>query len=41
MQSMCHVYAAVSYICIGDAESSSLVKFPLKGYFPFVLTQVV
>ncbi|KAK1283245.1 hypothetical protein QJS10_CPB21g01774 [Acorus calamus] len=23
IQSMCHVYAAVSYICIGDAESSS------------------
>ncbi|CAL9778278.1 unnamed protein product [Musa acuminata subsp. burmannicoides] len=23
VQSMCHVYAAVSYICIGDAESSS------------------
>ncbi|XP_072979158.1 sister chromatid cohesion protein SCC4 [Typha angustifolia] len=23
MQSMCHVYAAVSYICMGDAESSS------------------
>ncbi|OVA02200.1 Cohesin loading factor [Macleaya cordata] len=23
MQAMCHVYAAVSYICIGDAESSS------------------
>jgi len=30
MQSMCQVYAAVSYICIGDAESSSQVKFPLK-----------
>ncbi|KAF6163807.1 hypothetical protein GIB67_016147, partial [Kingdonia uniflora] len=23
MQAMCHIYAAVSYICIGDAESSS------------------
>ncbi|KAK3039861.1 hypothetical protein RJ639_028254, partial [Escallonia herrerae] len=23
MQAVCHVYAAVSYICIGDAESSS------------------
>ncbi|GAA0181223.1 hypothetical protein LIER_30218 [Lithospermum erythrorhizon] len=23
MQGMCHVYAAISYICIGDAESSS------------------
>ncbi|KAF9591894.1 hypothetical protein IFM89_009502 [Coptis chinensis] len=23
LQAMCHVYAAVSYICIGDAESSS------------------
>ncbi|XP_010278929.1 PREDICTED: uncharacterized protein LOC104612959 [Nelumbo nucifera] len=23
MQAMCHVYAAISYICIGDAESSS------------------
>ncbi|KAK9115976.1 hypothetical protein Sjap_014923 [Stephania japonica] len=23
VQAMCHVYAAVSYICIGDAESSS------------------
>ena len=26
MQAMCQVYAAVSYICIGDAESSSQVK---------------
>lgn len=24
MQAMCHIYAAISYICIGDAESSSL-----------------
>eukprot|EP00249_Psilotum_nudum_P021173 c28002_g1_i1 orf=52-2076(+) len=23
MQAMCHIYAAVSYICIGDADSSS------------------
>ncbi|MCH92239.1 MAU2 chromatid cohesion factor-like protein, partial [Trifolium medium] len=23
MQAMCQVYAAVSYICIGDAESTS------------------
>ena len=28
MQAMCQVYAAVSYICIGDAESSSQVKIP-------------
>lgn len=27
MQTMCQVYAAVSYICIDDPESSSLVKF--------------
>lgn len=26
MQAMCQIYAAVSYICIGDAESSSQVK---------------
>lgn len=26
MQAMCQVYAAVSYICIGDAESSSQVQ---------------
>jgi len=26
MQAMCQVYAAVSYICIGDAESSSQVE---------------
>lgn len=24
MQAMCHIYAAISYICIGDADSSSL-----------------
>jgi hypothetical protein len=27
MQAMCQVYAAVSYICIGDAESYSQVKY--------------
>lgn len=27
MQAMCQVYAAVSYICIGDVESSSQVQF--------------
>lgn len=27
MRSMCQVYAAVSYICIGDPESSSQVEF--------------
>lgn len=26
MQAMCHIYAAISYICIGNAESSSKVN---------------
>lgn len=26
MEAMCHAYAAVSYFCIGDAESSSQVE---------------
>lgn len=27
MQALCQIYAAVSYICIGDSESSTQVKF--------------
>lgn len=30
MQALCQIYAAVSYICIGDSESSTQVKF--SGY---------
>lgn len=37
MQAMFHIYAAVSYICIGDAESSAKVLYFLpRSEFVFV-----
>lgn len=37
MQAMCHAYAAVSYFCIGDAESSSQVQISSAyRFFTFV-----
>lgn len=32
MQAMCQVYAAVSYICLGDAESSGQVNNLYSSY---------
>lgn len=34
MQALCQIYAAVSYICIGDSESSTQVKS--SCYFVYI-----
>lgn len=38
MQAMCQIYAAVSYICIGDAESSAQVNNEIAEILAFVMS---